>query len=346
MNYANMIEEKNLKKTFIIATLVSTIIGTFTTGMGLYERLEQKRKQKKVDTGQDDKISQLQKQMKEIEERSEKNARRVREDDLRESLQESGPLIRREYNRDFARFGDRFAMGDPITQNQLQGQIITLQGTVIQLLDEALRTGRIENINKLYNATELARDGSIAALQGQYQRMLQAAPIQRPPTVRRISSQPSVVSASRKSLPAPSKAKTFADTVDDPLFCRYSYDLQRDNRLALDKEFLSGGGCSCFVCGVLLDVEPGRAWKITKEHVRDRIVTPDYDEEIIEDRIYLVNNRFVIKCHRANGGFACVLCARYREKDTLLESAQGLIRHIWNKHDASEYQDPDIQEIG
>jgi uncharacterized membrane protein YheB (UPF0754 family) len=80
--------------------------------MGLYERLDQKRKQKKVDSGQNDKIKELQKQIKEVEERSKGNAKSAREDALRDSLQESGPLIRREYNRDFARLGNKFAVGD------------------------------------------------------------------------------------------------------------------------------------------------------------------------------------------------------------------------------------------
>jgi hypothetical protein len=100
------------KKTFIIATLVSTLIGTFTTGMGLYERVDQKRKQKHVDLSQDDKIKALEKRIKESDERTEKKINGAREDALRGSLQDSGPMIRREYNRDFARFGDKFAQGD------------------------------------------------------------------------------------------------------------------------------------------------------------------------------------------------------------------------------------------
>jgi hypothetical protein len=238
-----------------------------------------------------------------------------------------------------------------ITENQLQGQIITLQGTVIQLLGDALRTGRLDDINKLYNATELAREGSLAALQGQYQRMLQSAPMKRPMAIRRISSQPSVASG-RKSLPPLSKAKTaitqttINDSPDDPLFCRYSYDLQRDGRIPLAPGFLPGGDSSCRACGAMLEIEPGRAWKITKEVVRERIATADYDEEVVEDRIYLVSNRFVIKCHRSSGGYACAICARFRDKDILLDSPQSLIRHVWQKHDVEEYQDPDIREIG
>jgi hypothetical protein len=80
--------------------------------MGLFERVDQKRKQKKVDTSQDDKIKELQKEIRDIGDRSKEDSKKSREDGLRDSLQESGPMIRREYNRDFARFGDRFAMGD------------------------------------------------------------------------------------------------------------------------------------------------------------------------------------------------------------------------------------------
>jgi hypothetical protein len=224
-----------------------------------------------------------------------------------------------------------------------------LQGSVIQLLNDALRTGRLDNINKLYNATELAREGSLAALQGQYQRMLQATPMKRPMPIRRVSSQPSVASG-RKSLPPISKAKTAItsvnDSLDDPLFCRYSYDLQRDGGIGLMPSFLPGGDSSCRACGAYLEIQPGRAWKITKEVVREKVSMPEYDEEVIEDRIFMINNRFIIKCHRSSGGYACVLCARYRDKDILVETPEALVRHVWSKHTAEEYQDPDISEVG
>jgi hypothetical protein len=253
-----------------------------------------------------------------------------------------------------------------ITENQLQGQIITLQGTVIHLLEDALYTGRIADPIKLYNASELAREGSLSALQQQYQRMMQQAPIRRPmQPVRRISSQPSLASnksrayhtASARGPPASTrggneesmslvkKSKTVVET-DGPLFCIYSEDLQRDNKMSLHHTFGKGGGNQCPACKTILDVEHGRAWKIIKEVVHERIERAEYDDEVIEERTYLIGNRFVVKSHRENGGFACVLCARGRDKDTLLESAQGLVRHIWQKHDAEEYNDVDIREVG
>jgi hypothetical protein len=54
----------------------------------------------------------------------------------------------------------------------------------------------------------------------------------------------------------------------------------------------------------------------------------------------------VVKCHRENAGFACLLCYRFREKDTLLESVNGLIRHLWQRHEAQEIEDDeDIKEV-
>jgi hypothetical protein len=383
------------KKTFIIATLISTIIGTFTTGIGLYERVGEKRKQKKRDSSQDQKIKKLEQQIKDAEGKNNNknndnnsnnnNRKEVRGEDAEQSLRSGGPLIQREYERNLRRLGDRFAVGDctsplsrklvreaadtdahiAITQNQLQGQIITLQSTVINLLEDALYTGRIADINKLYNASELAREGSLAALQSQYQRMLQAAPLRRPPGfMRRISSTPTL-----KSLPAPPDGRSVADGSSrtekngttltvvktkrddiDPggaLFCNYSLELQSSPRQSLDASFSPSGDMTCPVCLTQVAVEQGRAWKIVKEVLHKRILTPTYDDEVIEDRTFLLGNRFVVKCHREGRGFACVLCSTSRDRDTICESAEGLVRHVWQKHEVGEYlTDVDIREIG
>jgi hypothetical protein len=379
MNYANMIEEKNLKKTFIIATLISTIIGTFTTGINLYERVGEKRRQIKTDKGQDQKIKDLEKRIEDSEKKKSSPPRN--EDDLRHSLEYGGPMIRREYNNDLARLGPRFAEGDAITQNQLQSQVITLQGTVINLLQDALYTGRLDNINKLYNASEFAREGSINALQAQYQRMLQEAPLRRPiGPVRRISSTPSMKSGPRSVKPRSTRTEktvtevqvekdevveeksvipvpagvngsivkeTAALSVADhsgPLFCRYALDLQEAD-MPLEVCFSHGGSGACPYCGTKIATEPGRAWKIEKEVVHQRIRRKDYDDEVIEQRTFLVNNRFIIKSHREKAGFACLLCYRHRDRDTICESAAGLVKHLWQRHEVEEYNsDPDIRE--
>lgn len=104
-----------MQKTFILATLVSTIIGTFTTGLGLYERVGQKRKQQKTDGQQDAKIKALEADVKRAEEKSKSGKggqKQIQDGDVKESLGESGPMIRREYDRNVYRLGDRFADGD------------------------------------------------------------------------------------------------------------------------------------------------------------------------------------------------------------------------------------------
>jgi len=116
--------------------------------------------------------------------------------------------------------------------------------------------------------------------------------------------------------------------------------------MQLHESFAPGGTNGCPACEIRLDVEQGRAWKITKEILHERISTPEYDDEVIEERMFLIGNRFVIKSHRENGGFACILCYRNRDRDTLLESAQGLVRHVWQKHEVEEYNDADIKEVG
>jgi hypothetical protein len=278
---------------------------------------------------------------------------------LRDSATDSRPEMVSNKSCRYAK-ADALMTSEAITQNQLQGQVITLQSTVIGLLEDALYTGRIADINKLYNASELAREGSIAALQGQYQRLLQRAPLRRPMmNVRRTSSTPtllSIKSRPQKSLTFPIAStkgpgtavgeKTSSVDTSGPLFCRYSSELQRDADMKLHGAFGPDGANACPACQIRLDVEQGRAWKITKEILHERISTPEYDDEIVEERTFLVGNRFVIKSHRENGGFACILCYRNRDRDTILESAPGLVKHLWQKHEVEEYNDADIKEVG
>ena len=128
------------------------------------------------------------------------------------------------------------------------------------------------------------------------------------------------------------------------LFCRYAVDLQ-EMGMPLDVCFSKGGSNACPLCGTRLGIEPGRVWKIEKEFVKDKIVTPDFDEEVIEQRTFLLGNRFIVKCHREKAGFSCVLCYKHRDRDTICESVSGLIKHIWQKHEPEEYEsDRDIRE--
>lgn len=107
--------------TVIIATLTSTIINCFGSAHGLFERLQQKKK----DNAQDAEIKKLRdeiekkdktvqdvKRSKSASGRSERSGSPAGSDDLDLSLRRSGRMIQSAYNADFDRLGKRFAMGD------------------------------------------------------------------------------------------------------------------------------------------------------------------------------------------------------------------------------------------
>ncbi|KAK3370709.1 hypothetical protein B0H63DRAFT_487485 [Podospora didyma] len=363
MNYANMIEEKRLKQGFIIATLISTIAGTFSTGINLFDRIAEKRKQGKLDKGQDKRIKELEKRVNESQsrggrERSQQRDRpRAQDDDLRDSLQYGGNAVQDEFDRRYSQLGPRFAQGDLVAQTQLQSQVIILQGTVIKMLEEALLTGKTPDISKLYNVSEFAREGSVRALKDQYQRLLQAVPVSRRPVgpVRRISSTPqlrgggSVASTSASATTAHRPSKTGARfDKGGPLFCRFAKAMQRGTR-SLNEVFVSEvSSAGCPACSAVLSISP-QPWRIDKEVVmRERRGSrgsphDDRDGDVVM-WTYLVTDRFMAKCHREDVGYSCYLCFRNRPRDTLIRDEESLVSHLVKEHGISEYEaDPDIQ---
>lgn len=94
---------------FVITVLVSTIAGTFTTAINLFERLAETRKQHRKDRGQDSKIRELEKQVDELEKKK-KEPRR--DDDVQNSLAQGGPMVRRQYDQIYQHLGPQFAQGD------------------------------------------------------------------------------------------------------------------------------------------------------------------------------------------------------------------------------------------
>ena len=217
------------------------MIGTFTTSIGLYERVRDRHIQHKKDNGQDDKIKELERRA-DAADRARRRAEREKsehakgrsrslgwdERDLHDELAASGPMIRREYDRNYARFGARFAEGDQIAQNELQAQIIEMQASVIRLLQDALVNGTMPDPAALYSAADRARNGSIRALNDQQQRMLAAAPssISNRGTVGSVNSDTAGRQALRSSSMAAASARSsHAEAVDRR---RASRDYGRD----------------------------------------------------------------------------------------------------------------------
>ncbi|KAK4211322.1 hypothetical protein QBC37DRAFT_442189 [Rhypophila decipiens] len=414
MDAAAMVEDsRKLKQGFIIATLASTIAGTFTTGINLFDRLEEKRrnrKQRKVDKSQNQKIKELEGRLNEKIERVNENAERanenahhieqlqqhhhpergrIRDDDLRDSLGQGGPMVKREYDRHYAAMGPQFAEGDLIAQNQLQAQVITMQSTVIKILQEALLTGDPPDMAKLYNASELARIGSIRALRDQAQRLQSSHPRHqglRPADrgrpvglIRRTSSTPSLRSSITNTSTTTDTSTISKDPEEEyqksgPLFCLYAKDLQQNPHMRLDEALFFPSSPGCPACGGCIPANTARQVTVGGGHIIDKevVVTervtrrgsmavtvggaPAPVTELVkrfEDRAYLLTPRFVAKCHRpgaergSNGkGYACYLCFRNRERDTLLRTVRGLVGHVRDKHDVGEYEDEvDIRRV-
>lgn len=125
MEAAGAIDDRRLKQSFILATLISTIAGTFTTGVNLFDRVgeaRRQRRQRKMDRGQNRKIKELEKRLddaekgKSVAEEKEKTKGSQRggddEEDLRTSLQRGGPLVQGQYDQLYSRMGPQFAQGD------------------------------------------------------------------------------------------------------------------------------------------------------------------------------------------------------------------------------------------
>jgi len=91
--------------------------------MNLYEQMNERREQKRTDEGQNAKIKKLQKEIEDVKKQRDEpddrwkwavHRRRgdIRDEDVRDSLARGGMSVRREYDRDYRRFGDWFAEGD------------------------------------------------------------------------------------------------------------------------------------------------------------------------------------------------------------------------------------------
>jgi hypothetical protein len=91
----------------VITVLVSTIAGTFSTAISLFERLAETRKQHRKDRGQDSKIKELEQQVEDLE-----NKKPRRDYDVHDSLAQGGPMVQRQYDRIYQRLGPQFAQGD------------------------------------------------------------------------------------------------------------------------------------------------------------------------------------------------------------------------------------------
>lgn len=137
MSYANMIENRHLKKTFITAITVSAILSCLTSAQSINEHIKLRREEKtrkKHDEEQDKSIRKLQKDVHGGAAGAKEGAKGIKdkvkdkvkgalpgkerkpepsyEEDFDEQIERSARSIGREYDYGYRRGGDRFAEGD------------------------------------------------------------------------------------------------------------------------------------------------------------------------------------------------------------------------------------------
>ncbi|KAF2192626.1 hypothetical protein K469DRAFT_717196 [Zopfia rhizophila CBS 207.26] len=356
-----------LQTAVVVVSLVHTLMDSFGSASDLFQKL--KRKSKKVEAeveevrethrplarrrrdDSDDDYEFRERQERSRSRRGKSRGRSAGYDSDEESIYSSGALVRQEYDRGYHHLGQQFAVGDIIAQNQLQAQIISMQQTIIKIFQESsLMNGPSANpvshqLARLLETTRVARASSIEALALQYQRMLTAARVPEAIPPPPVSSEVVIRTKSRARDRSPDSnastrsAPTATSSHSNPrgLFCIYALDLQKHIDQPLADNYKDGGDGRCPYCKCRLSTRPGKAWEIVKvdEKRRDR------------DRIFLVENRFVVKSHKESGGFACVLCSRERPSDTICDSVAALVDHVWREHTVGEYgREVDVVEIG
>ncbi|EUC47696.1 hypothetical protein COCMIDRAFT_89326 [Bipolaris oryzae ATCC 44560] len=130
-------------------------------------------------------------------------------------------------------------------------------------------------------------------------------------------------------------------TTKTRLFCIYAKELQDNPLMPLADAYKPCGDNKCPFCRTYLAMRTGKIWEIVVDdcresrHLRRK---PLY-------RVFRIKNRFIVKSHREQGGFACVLCARFRRFDMLCRDIGSLMDHLWREHTADELEwDCDILE--
>ncbi|CAO2657471.1 Nn.00g035970.m01.CDS01 [Neocucurbitaria sp. VM-36] len=373
-----------LQDLVVVVSLVRTLTDSFGSASDLYRKLKQKSHTRNNDDekAQEHKPLHTRRESKashQLENRYQTGWNDARKDHYSDSDEElictSSSQVRAEYDRGYRKLGEPFARGDLMTQNQLQSQIIQLQQILLNIHQDLLLSAYISpssshsHLIRLIQTTRRARAASIVALNMQYQRMLPPVPKISPepfipgafslplrghredlhPIRRRRSRRrrgrddDSSCSDSSSDLDTPNprpKPKPTLGCRGNSLFCVYARDLQDKPRLPLTDNYKTGGDNICPFCHSHIATRPGKAWEI--------IVDGDkkFDKHTnILSRTFLVKTRFVVKSHRESGGFACVLCARFKESDTVCGKIEALMEHLWKEHTGEELaQDEDIVE--
>ncbi|KAF2997349.1 hypothetical protein E8E13_003608 [Curvularia kusanoi] len=264
--------------------------------------------------------------------------------------------VRATYDRAYLKLGESFASGDDTAKIQLQSQIIELQQVLVSIHQDLMLSNYVSiasshsQLIHLVQTVRASRAAAIQALDLLYQRLLAQPPKKPeehkpvpghfpppPQSPHRSRSSSSSSDSSRTSVEIPVKPTPEPKPKPNPninkLFCRYALDLQYNPRLPLSNNFGCDGNKKCPHCHAEIPIRPKKAWEVVMET----------GKRLPRHQKFLVRNEFVVKCHRPGGGFACVLCAKFGEADTVCRSIAALMEHLWKQHTAGDLEkDEDI----
>ena len=271
--------------------------------------------------------------------------------------------VKATYDRAYLKLGEPYASGDDIARIQLQSQIVDLQQVLISIHEDLTLSSYTtvasshSQLIHLVQTVRTTRAAAIQALDLLHQRMLVTPPCKDPEdpkpipgdlpappkSPQRSRSSSSSSSSSNTSIAIPVKPDPKPKPKPKPkpnpninkLFCRYALDLQYNAHLPLSNNFGCDGNKKCPHCHTHIPVRPNKAWEVIMET----------QGRLPRRKRFMIRNVFVVKCHRAGGGFACVLCAKYGEVDTVCRSIAALMEHLWKEHTAEDLEkDEDIVE--
>lgn len=233
--------------------------------------------------------------------------------------------------------GARIDIRVAIVENQLQAQIISLQQTVINVLQDALYNDRQltrADMNKLVAASNAARENSLDAMR-QAQHRLGGS----------IANGSTRSASPQRSIAPPRRASTVIPEGPDQLFCRYSLDLQYAQNRPLAANFAPGGSCQCPACGVHLEVTADDFWLIGKR-IPTKIIENGFETDVLETREWRLGQRFALSCHTRDGEYACTICNKTRDVDAICRTVESLVKHVGTYHDVDELdREIDLREV-
>lgn len=371
-----------LKQTIFVASLVGVLTEVFGSAKDLYHRLKKQssrdddeEKGEKYQHGsnedrQDSHSNIIESIGRHVRWSLDQRTRHYshREDEL---VCSASAQVQATYDSAYGKLGVPYAHGDDIARIHLQSQIIKLQQVLISIHQDfglsnylTIASSHSQLIH-LVQTVRTTRAAAIQVLDLLYQRLLAEPPPKRPdprpsmpggfPTgpKKPSRSRSSSSSSSDASIPAPLKPTPKPAPKPTPvpahppaphpppksnpnltkLFCRYALDLQHDPHLPLSPSFDTNGNRRCPRCRTFIPVRPNKAWEVV-------MISRGWRPRRVK---FLVRNEFVVKCHRIGGGFACALCARWGDADTICRDVGDLMEHLWREHEVGDLErDEDI----